>query len=283
MGINEIIDFSKMGVFVFWVIIPVLIMAKSYLSKNFFSTFEFAYLIISILVITVYEGFSFGFGYLFILLVYIMWWSKEFKKYREENPGQYEEYKKYYSEYYGDDLNQDGIKDAFENWEIAHDPRLFWLFGSKMAKRERKIKMERDMFYARMGGFNPEERNTRGYHGDRDKDYSQGAGSGFTKGTSQNSNRTYRSTSSSQTRSTYERPKEENMSDAERKVAAQHAFARKYNLRYFSMCETKADAKKLYRKYAAKYHPDNAVTGDKEKFIVIDEEYNRFCKIEEVS
>ena len=277
----EIVDFSKIGVFVFWVIIPVFILAKSYLAKHFFTAFEFGYLIISILVITVYEGVAFGATYLFILFAYTFWWSIEFKKYKEENPGQYEEYRKYYSEYYGDDLNQDGIKDAFENWEIAHDPRLFWLFGSKMAKRERKLKMERDMFYARMGGFNPEERNARGYHGDKDKDYSKGAGSAFAKDATQRSNNTYRSTS--QTSSSYNRPREEQMSDAEKKVAAQHAFAKKYNLRYFAMCETKADAKKLYRKYAAKFHPDNAVTGDKEKFIAVDEEYNRFCQISEIS
>lgn len=276
----EIVDFSKIGVFVFWVIIPVFILAKSYLAKHFFTSVEFAYLIISILVITAYEGVAFGFTYLAILVIYIFWWSAAFKKYKEENPGQYEEYKKYFSEYYGDDLNQDGIKDAFENWEIAHDPRFFWLFGSRAAKRERKLKLERDMFYARTGGFNAEERNTRGYHGDRDKDYSQGAGSGFTKGSAQSRNNTYRTTSSS---NNYQQPKEEYMSEAEKKVAAQHAFAKKYNLRYFAMCETKADAKKLYRKYAAKFHPDNAVTGDKEKFIAVDEEYNRFCQITEIS
>ena len=84
----EIVDFSKIGVFVFWVIIPVFILAKSYLAKHFFTAVEFGYLIISILVITVYEGVAFGATYLFILFAYTFWWSIEFKKYKEENPGQ---------------------------------------------------------------------------------------------------------------------------------------------------------------------------------------------------
>lgn len=69
------------------------------------------------------------------------------------------------------------------------------------------------------------------------------------------------------------------MSEEERRVARQHEFARQHNLRYFAMCTSKDEGKKLYHKYAAKFHPDNAITGNKEKFIAVDEEYNRFCKI----
>ena len=83
---------------------------------------------------------------------------------------------------------------------------------------------------------------------------------------------------------TYRQPEpEKQMSDVEREVAKQHEFARRHNLRYFAMCKSKSEAKKLYHKYAAKFHPDNAVTGDKEKFVRIDEEYNRFCQISEIS
>ncbi len=307
MGIGEIVDFSRLGVFVIWVVIPIIILAKSFLARKFFSVFEFSYLIVSILAITYCEGPAFGVVYLIVYASYCMWWSVTFKQYREENPGEYEEYRKFYSEYYGDDLNGDGIKDAFEMWEIAHDPRFFWLFGSKMAKRERRLKEERDRFYAKTG-FNNEAYNRRGYHGDSSKDYSQGAGSSFAKGSSQGSgtNSTRRGTGSSYgTGNNYSRSgsgyssaeaganragngtgaghDDPYMSEAEKKVAKQHEFARRYNLRYFAMCESKQEAKKLYRKYAAKFHPDNAVTGDKEKFIKVDEEYNRFCQIPEIS
>lgn len=278
-SVLEVIDFSRMGVFFLWVVIPVFILAKSYLAKKFFSTVEFTYLILSCVIIGAYEGVAFSIVYTTVLAVYVSWWSVEFKKYREENPGEYEEYRKFYSEYYGDDLNGDGIKDAFEEWEIAHDPRLFWLFGSKMAKRERKLQKERNSFYSK-SGFNGEEYYKGGYHGDKSKDYSKGAGSSFTKDSTQDyqNSRTTRNNNSEHT--SYHEPQ---MSEAERKVARQHELAKLYNLRYFAMCETKDEAKKLYRKYATKFHPDNAVTGDKEKFIAVDEEYNRFCKISEIS
>lgn len=50
-------------------------------------------------------------------------------------------------------------------------------------------------------------------------------------------------------------------------------------LRYYAKCMTVDDAKKAYRKYAVTFHPDNPVTGDEEKFIEIDKQYNKFVEI----
>lgn len=50
-------------------------------------------------------------------------------------------------------------------------------------------------------------------------------------------------------------------------------------LRYYAKCMTVEDAKKAYRKYAVTFHPDNPVTGDENKFIEIDKQYNRFVEI----
>lgn len=211
-----------------------------------------------------------------LLLVYIIvyagfilfWFIKGGQDYMR-NGYQFDLYKEMYESYYADDLNDDGIIDAFDNWKIAHDPRFSWIFASRKVRRERNIMRE----YARFSqstGYNP-------YFGERIRDYSRnlyGTGAGQRQNTS----------GQSSTQRQYYQPdrnmnKQEQMSEAERKVAAQHEFARRHNLRYFAMCNSKSEGKKLYHKYAAKYHPDNAITGDKEKFIKIDEEYNRFTEI----
>ena len=52
-----------------------------------------------------------------------------------------------------------------------------------------------------------------------------------------------------------------------------------YGLRYYARCMTVEDAKKAYKKYAVTFHPDNPVTGDEEKFIQIDTQYNKFMEL----
>lgn len=49
-------------------------------------------------------------------------------------------------------------------------------------------------------------------------------------------------------------------------------------LRYFSKCMNCEEAKRVYHKYAVKYHPDNPVTGNQEKFVEIDQQYNTFME-----
>jgi len=281
MSISEIVDFSKMGVFLLWVLVPIIILVKNYLSAKIFNAFELTYLIISVMVIGYYEGFVFPIIYLIVIFMYTFWWATQFQKFRQQNPGQYEEYMKYYSEYYGDDLNEDGIKDAFEHWQIAHDPRFFWIFGSKLEKEKRRFEREKSMFFFRTGAqyyddtvsasYRRRDRSAesnRDYYSRSRNDYRNYGG--YTKADAANNNSNTYNANSAGSRT---------MSEEEEKIAKQHAFAREHNLRYFAMCESKDEAKKLYRKYAAKYHPDNAVTGDKDKFIKIDEEYNRFCSI----
>lgn len=259
-----------------------------------------------------YENIYFALIYIAVILVYTIWWSSKFQQYRKDNPGQYEEYMKYYSEYYGDDLNEDGIKDAFEHWKIAHDPRFFWIFGSKLEKEKRRFEREKSIFFFRTGSEHydesidfsyrkrdrSEQREQREANARKRNDYRNYYGNGSSNGysgsseynsyrsnganTGYNSSRSYSTNTGYNSSYGQSSSDSRTMSEEEQKIAKQHAFAREHNLRYFAMCESKSEAKKLYRKYAAKYHPDNNVTGDKEKFIKIDEEYNRFCKIDTI-
>lgn len=329
MVIFDFIDKQQLVVFVLLVLVPLFIFLRNFIARRFFSTFELVYLVLGSMAIGYFETVLFTFCYWLIGGVYVFWWSVKFQKFREENPDQFNEYKKFFTKYYGDDLNQDGIKDAFENWEIAHDPRFFWIFGSKLEKQKRKnrAEAERAGYFARFfasnasnssnrfwqgasendqrrkqeeyeqrragqdprnnGGRNASgsdySRRTRGTYGPYSrtnfgsyrpgKEGSRPGDNGYSAGAAYGSQNGYNANSSYNS----------GMSEEEKKVAAQHAFAVKHNLRYFAMCESKSEAKKLYHKYAAKFHPDNKVTGDKDKFIRIDEEYNRFCQISEIS
>ncbi|MCR4749920.1 MAG: hypothetical protein K5877_09040 [Lachnospiraceae bacterium] len=290
--------------FVLLFAIPIGILVKSFLRKRFMTTFSLTYYIASIPLIGAFEGAVFSFAYIVAFGAFMIWWSSVFQKYKEENPNNYEEFRYYYSEYFADDLNNDGIKDAFENWEIAHDPRFFWLFGSRRAKQKKALENQSfdDPFLGAANFFDQQDiyshrSKARAFESEFKRKYSNGS-SGATD------NRTYRNTqtggpySNAQNSRSYgtsqntgayrknydtrQKPESE-MSDVEKEVAKQHEFARRYNLRYFAMCKSKSEAKKLYHKYAAKFHPDNAVTGDKDKFVKIDEEYNRFCQISEIS
>lgn len=322
--ILEFVDVQQLLVYIFLVVIPIIIFLRNFFARRFFSTFELVYLVIGSLAVGYFESLLFTLSYWVICGVYIFWWSIKFQQYREENPDQFTEYKKFFTKYYGDDLNQDGIKDAFEHWEIAHDPRFFWIFGSKLEKRKRKNQMEAeragyfagffsknakgssDQFWqgayedsrrrqeqnARDGrnangseytrrsrkDYGPYSRTNFGSYGRTTKG-AYGTGNGYGSGNGYSTGNSYGAGYGSN--DSYS--SNAGMSEEEKKVAAQHAFAKRHNLRYFAMCESKSEAKKLYHKYAAKFHPDNALTGDKEKFIRIDEEYNRFCEISEIS
>lgn len=208
--------------------------------------------------------------YIIIYVGFCIFWRVKGGSEYQRQGYQYDLYEEMFKSFYADDLNEDGIIDAFDNWKIAHDPRFSWIFASRKVRRERKIMRE----YARFNqstGYNP-------YFGERIRDYSRKPFGTSAAGGGRNS-----SQSGSAQRQYYQPDrnmnKQEQMSEAERQVAAQHEFARRHNLRYFAMCTSKSEGKKLYHKYAAKYHPDNAITGDKEKFIKIDEEYNRFSEI----
>ena len=271
--------YHKLIEFIFLFAVPVGILVKAFLRKRFMTTFSLVYYTLSSPLIGMLEGPVFSFSYIIAFLAFLIWWAKVFQKYKEENPNNYEEFKYYYSEYFADDLNNDGIKDAFEHWEIAHDPRFFWLFGSRRAKQKKA--MEREAYDPFMGAANFFNQQDMYAHRSKERAFEAEYRRKYSNQSSRTSdNRTYRNTQNQ----TYRQPEpEKQMSDVEREVAKQHEFARRHNLRYFAMCKSKSEAKKLYHKYAAKFHPDNAVTGDKEKFVRIDEEYNRFCQISEIS
>ena len=278
--------FHKLYEFIFLFAVPVGILVKAFLRKRFMTSFSLVYYMMSIPLIGLFEGPVFSISYIVAFLVFLIWWAKVFQQYKEENPKNYEEFRYYYSEYFADDLNNDGIKDAFENWEIAHDPRFFWLFGSRREKQKRASERQaydsasffKDPYTSTANFFNQQDlyahrSKERAFEAEYRRKYSN-------QSSRTSDNRTYRNTQNQ----TYKDPQpEKQMSDVEREVAKQHEFARRHNLRYFAMCKSKSEAKKLYHKYAAKFHPDNAITGDKEKFVRIDEEYNRFCQISEIS
>ena len=307
MHIYDFIDYAKIIEFVFFFLIPLIILVKCYIRRRFMLAFELVYYFVAMFFMGILEGRFFIYLYFGAFMIFSIWWGKVYKKYKENNPKDYEAYKHYYSEYFSDDLNNDGIKDAFEHWEIAHDPRFFWLFGSRRAKYQRQLEESIQISEAlgnsygrgRYDPFNtfgrsqktPEQQFNEWSASRKNGTYYRSMGSGETNYRSTD-NRSYRNTAggyagngynnTSANNKNYGPKPESEMSDVEKEVAKQHAFARKYNLRYFAMCKSKTEAKKLYHKYATKFHPDNAVTGDKEKFMKIDEEYNRFCDIPEM-
>jgi len=289
---GEFVSVGKILLLIFCVIVPLVMLVRNYLRTKFFTVFEIEYIVVSTIIIGINYPF-FPIFYILAFVIYMVWWSFQTQKYKDMNPGKYEDYLKFYSEYYGDDLNNDGIKDAFENWQIAHDPRFFWLFGSRMAKAKRKMEYEQVNFEYRTGyssAYNSKTKNANNTrqrydeHGRRieedsyfsSEQYRNQYSGGHADSYAGNRNDTY--TGSSKRHNDFD-----NMSEEEKKVARQHAFAKEHNLRYFAMCDSKAEAKKLYRKYAAKFHPDNPTTGNKEKFIMIDEEYNRFNSLKDIS
>lgn len=309
MVILEFIDVQQLLVYIFLILVPLFIFLRNFFARRFFSTFEITYLVIGSLAVGYFESLLFTLTYWVVCGVYIFWWSIKFQRYREENPDQFNEYKKFFTKYYGDDLNQDGIKDAFEHWEIAHDPRFFWIFGSKLEKRKRKnrAEAERAGYFARFFASNAgnssdkfwreanednrrrQSDNTRSSYGRKPYSrtnfgsYRPGGGGSNSYGGSASSAGYSADAGRSSGYGNDSYNFNAGMSEEEKKIAAQHAFAKRHNLRYFAMCESKAEAKKLYHKYAAKFHPDNSLTGDKDKFVRIDEEYNRFCAISEIS
>lgn len=268
MSVFDVVNLSTLSYAFIYGVIPIIGLGISILKPRGLYYMSVLVGIYSFLCLTKLD-FSLLLVYIIVYAGFILFWFIKGGQDYMRNGYQFDLYKEMYESYYADDLNDDGIIDAFDNWKIAHDPRFSWIFASRKVRRERNIMRE----YARFSqstGYNP-------YFGERIRDYSRnpyGTGAGQRQNTS----------GQSSTQRQYYQPdrnlnKQEQMSEAERKVAAQHEFARRHNLRYFAMCNSKSEGKKLYHKYAAKYHPDNAITGDKEKFIKIDEEYNRFTEI----
>lgn len=274
MSISDIIDISRIGYTLFYGVLPIVLLGISILSPRglYYMTVGMGFLGFVALGSTEFSVLA---VYFVLYAGFFMFWMIKGGRQYEQNGYSYDMYKKLYESYYADDLNDDGIIDAFENWKIAHDPRFSWIFASRKVRRERKLSREFGEFGSRTG-YNP-------YFAESYRKYSQKTNSGETGSSSYQRNSHY-SQAQRNGNGNYENSKvdkEEHMTEADRKVAAQHAFAVSHNLRYFAMCSSKDEGKKLYHKYAAKYHPDNAVTGDKDKFIKIDEEYNRFMKIDD--
>lgn len=288
MSIYDIIDVSKIGYTLFFGIAPVILLGVAILKPRGLyymaigtGFFGFASLICGELYLTVI--------YIIVFVGFIIFWMiKGGMNYQREGYT-FDLYRELYESYYADDLNDDGINDAFDNWKIAHDPRFSWIFASRKVKRERKLRQE----YSKFGsfvGYNP-------YFGDDIRKFAKGEAGSYTsnytseeakahakadaEAAARRREREQQYYSSRNNTASRSEQKREEMDDAQRRVAAQHEFAKRNNLRYFAMCTSKDEGKKLYHKYAAKYHPDNAVTGDKEKFITIDEEYNRFMQIDD--
>lgn len=269
MSVFDVVNFSTIRYALIFGVIPIIGLGISILKPRGLYYMSVLIGIYSMICLARLE-FSLLLVYIIAYIGFFVFWvikgGQDYQRYGY----QFDLYKEMYESYYADDLNDDGIIDAFDNWKIAHDPRFSWIFASRKVRRERKLMRE----YARFNqstGYNP-------YFGERIRDYSRDP-----FGTSGTGGRNNSSQSGSAQRQYYQPDrnmnKQEQMSEAERQVAAQHEFARRHNLRYFAMCTSKSEGKKLYHKYAAKYHPDNAITGDKEKFIKIDEEYNRFSEI----
>lgn len=278
MSVLDIIDFSRIGYALFFGILPIILLGVAILKPRglYYMTVGFgifAFLSLCMMDMTLLIA------YIIVYAGFVLFWMIKGGMQYQRDGYSFDLYRELFESYYADDLNGDGINDAFDNWKIAHDPRFSWIFASRKVKKERRLRQE----YGKLGeyvDFNP-------YFGDSASKFDQGGsyesrseGARERRRTEEQARRRqsqnqYRS----QNYSTRNMNRQEQMSEAERKVAAQHEFARNYNLRYFAMCASKSEGKKLYHKYAAKFHPDNPVTGDKEKFIKIDEEYNRFSEI----
>lgn len=300
MSILDIIDLSQVFSLVILGILPLVVLGFSIMKPRGMYYMTVALVIFGF--IALFSGHFAAIGiYLLVYIAFSIFWAIKGGREYERCGHRFDIYRNLYQSYYADDLNDDGIIDAFDNWKIAHDPRYSWIFASRKVRRERKLQSQN--FY-NSGIFNAgvfgaglfgedsnewdsgfsrdnssEQRKSRSEYTDRYSRRSQ-AYSG------QAGNRDYGPKGYSayygNTQKTSNTGAQKVMSEEEQKVAAQHAFARKHNLRYFAMCSSKDEGKRLYHKYAAKYHPDNPTTGNKEKFIAIDEEYNRFCAIDEL-
>ena len=297
MDLSEIISVKDIIYLVLLAILPLAVLGISILKPRGMYYITVGFGIFSLIALFTENYGAIGF-YIIAYIGFSIFWAVKGGREYEACGHKFDIYRNLYASYYADDLNDDGIIDAFDNWKIAHDPRFAWIFASRKVRRERK---EKGYFNFSFGVDSQAALNNKkrwsendwsyGFGGSRDYS-SSGQGS---RTYSQGSN-TYsqRSSTYSQRSSTYGRGSStygqesnsfgqsrdtDSMSEEERRVARQHAFAREHNLRYFAMCTSKDEGKKLYHKYAAKFHPDNAVTGNKDKFVAIDEEYNRFCAI----
>lgn len=336
MVLSEIISVRDVVYLILLAIFPLVVLGISILKPRGMYYITLGFAIFSL--IALFSGYYRAIGiYILVYIGFSIFWAVKGGKEYEACGHKFDIYRNLYASYYADDLNDDGIIDAFDNWKIAHDPRFAWIFASRKVRMERKSKgyynfsfgansqeafMRKDrwsddswnsgfggsgsygtsgqrssstsgqsrsgastgrsrsnatsgqsrskytdQFYKRSGGASAGNRD----YGPRGKAYYENSSSGSTSyGNS--------STNGGAGTGNYGRSTN-NMSEEEQRVARQHAFAREHNLRYFAMCTSKDEGKKLYHKYAAKFHPDNTVTGNKDKFVAIDEEYNRFCEI----
>jgi len=265
MSVNlaEIIDISDVIYAAVFALLPLLIFAISLIKPRGLYYVTISLVIFSVLAV-IYAHYEIIWGYVIAWIIFCVIWvvkgGREYERYDRD----YNIYRKLFESYYADDLNDDGIIDAFDSWKIAHDPRYAWIFTSRKKRMEAK---DTNVYEQRFTSRHWQDESSYSY---KRKDNGSEGGYRTSPGG------TYGRTPGK----TYAKPEgAASMTEEERKVAAQHAFARRNNLRYFAMCEDKEEGKKLYHKYAAKFHPDNPTTGDQDKFIRIDEEYNRFCEI----
>ena len=294
MSINDVVSFANIGVALVFAIIPIVILTISLIAPR-----GLYYVTITAITLGL---FAFCLGYSEFVKFYIGAWVGYLifyllmRKKNERDGERFSLYEELIRSYYSDDLNEDGIIDAFENWKIAHDPRFSWIFASRKVREEQKkqrlMREEFTNFYSSADNdftksFYDFERRTAGRAGNgrsgrtdsgyrSGTGYAGGRGNGYAGSTGGN---TYRKTGSTYAGGRQQTSETRQMSEEEKRVAAQHAFARRNNLRYFSMCTSQSEGKKLFRKYASMYHPDNPDTGNEEKFVMIDEEYKRFCTI----
>ena len=173
-----------------------------------------------------------------------------------------------YRDLFDDDLDDDGIKDDFQRFSWARSGWATWFTASKKSKKGLNEPTPDE--FARFANY----AGADAYRGFRTetgrKDYSKNANS--RNGDYYNAgNRDYGDTS-------WDYKNEANFSE-NAGTDELRARAKIYNLKYFAKCKDVKEARAMYHKYAVKFHPDNAQTGDKEKFIAIDQEYNRFCEI----
>jgi len=194
---------------------------------------------------------------IFMCILFMCIWFNNYKANHKDNgPGAYRDL-------FNDDMDGDGIKDDFQGYGWARSKWAMWFTKSKKAKGQDEPTLKD---YARFADF----AGANAY-----KNYNFKGGTGKAKFEQKRENvhynRDYGDTS-------WDYKNESNFSDNTNSQML-HARAKTYNLKYFAKCQDVKEARSLYHKYAAKFHPDNTVTGDKEKFIAIDQEYNRFCEL----
>lgn len=292
MSVWDIVDVSRIGFTVLFGIAPVILLGVSLLKPRGLYYMSVGTGVYFFMCLCTME-YKLMFVYLGAYVAFTVFWVvKGGMQYQKEGYS-FDLYRELFESYYADDLNDDGINDAFDNWKIAHDPRFSWIFASRKVKRERRLRQEYGKFGNYMG-YNP-------YFGDSIRKMAREGAQSYFNSSDRNADtareeaareeaareeairRRRQQEEEYRARGNASRSaqKQDQMDEAQRRVAAQHEFARRFNLRYFAMCTSKEEGKKLYHKYAAKYHPDNSVTGDKDKFIKIDEEYNRFSQIDD--